>query len=168
MDINETIKKAAPVFLSHKHLEDEDLVNVLIEKGFSESVARKLVLFMPIAFGRIILNDLKVKAGDEYECFQKKGIFTDKRRRKLVSESVYSESLKIAAEMAGKETTGQIFLAIAFRSAEVNAVNQMELQGSNPENVVLTPILIQWEIGEEPPPTHTESNRTKNWWELWK
>ena len=69
-------------------------------------------------------------------------------------------------EMAGKETTGQIFLAIAFRSAEVNAVNQMELQGSRPENIVLTPMLTMWDLYEES--DNLEAAQTKNWWEFWK
>jgi hypothetical protein len=168
MNSIEAINKALPILLQYKNLEDEDLVNVLVENDFSAALSRKLVLFMPIAFGRVFLSKLKVNVSDEYECYQKKGIFTDKQRRKLINEPVYKESLKIAAQMAGKETTGQTFLTIAFRSAEVNAVNQMELQGVNPERVVLTPILTEWEIDEEPQSYDAESTQEKNWWKFWK
>ncbi len=59
-------------------------------------------------------------------------------------------------------------MAIAFRSAEVNAVNQMELQGSNPEDIVLTPMLTKWDLYEESELDKIELSQTKNWWEFWK
>jgi hypothetical protein len=166
MEISEAVKIAAPLFHAQKSLEDEDLVNTLTEVGVPLLLARRIVVFMPLAFGRIMLKELNVNVSDVYEYFQKKGGFTDKKRRKLVDEPVYKESLKLAAKMAGKETTGQIFLAIAFRSAEVNAVNQMELQGSKPENIVLTPMLTMWDLYEES--DNLEASQTKNWWEFWK
>ncbi len=168
MEISEAVKKAAPLFLTHKNLEDEDLVNALTEIGFPILLARRIVVFMPIAFGRIMLNELNVNLTDEYEYFQKKGIFTDKKQRKLVDEPVYKESLKLAAELAGKETTGQIVLATAFRSAEVKVVNQLELQGVNPEDVVLTPMLTMWDLYDESELDNIESTQSKNWWEFWK
>ncbi len=166
MEISEAVKIAAPLFHTQKSLEDEDLVNILMEVGFPLLLARRIVVFMPLAFGRIMLKELNVNVRDEYEYFQKKGVFTDKKRRKLVDEPVYRESLKLAAKMAGKETTGQTFLAIAFRSAEVNAVNQLELQGSKPENIVLTPMLTMWDLYEES--DDLEATQAKNWWEFWK
>ena len=70
--------------------------------------------------------------------------------------------------MAGKTTTGETFLAIAFRSSEVHSVNELELRGSKLENVVLTPIQILWEIDEESQPDKIEETQPKNWWEFWK
>ncbi len=114
MEITEALRKAAPIFLTDKILEEEDLVDALTDIGLPLLLARRIVVFMPIAFGRIMLKELNVNVSDKYEYFQKKGVFTDKRQRKLRDEPVFSESLKLAAEMAGKETTGQIFWQLRF------------------------------------------------------
>lgn len=131
-------------------------------------MARKLILFMPIAFGRIMMDELGANLRDEFIYTRKKGIFTDKTQKKLTDEKIYRESLKKASQMSGKKETGEIFLAIAFRSCEVNAVNDMELKGLNPQNAVFTPIEFFWELDEDQEHDDLESTQPKNWWEFWK
>lgn len=176
MNTSETINKALPIFLQYRSLEDEDLLEVFIKKGFAPSIARKIIVFMPMAFGRIIIKDLRVETSDEFEVVERKDNSSHKQRRKLNDVEIYRESFKMASAMSVEETMDETFLVVAYRSAEVNAVNQMKMEGVDPENTVFTSMATMWEIDEEPPQNNTESHQTnhieetqsKNWWEFWK
>lgn len=174
MKASEAIKEALPIFLQYGNLKDEDLLDIFIKKGFPPDIARKIVVFMPLAFGRVMMNELKVETSDEFEYFRKKGTFTDKQRRKLNNIAIYREAFVIASRMS--QSDDEDFWAVAGRSAEINAVNHLKAQGSKPHNIVLTPMLTMWELEEEPPPNYTDSiqaakpqpTSNKNWWEFWK
>ena len=176
MNTTETINKALPIFLQYRNLEDEDLLEVFIKKGFAPSIARKIIVFTPMAFGRIVIKDLQVETSNEFEVIERKDNSLHKQRRKLNDVEIYRESFKMASAMPVEETMDETFLVIAYRSAEVNAVNQMKMDGVNPENIVFTSMATMWEIDEEPPQNNIESHQaneveevsTKNWWEFWK
>jgi hypothetical protein len=166
MNLSEAIKKAVTLYAESKYSE-EDLELALKEMGISASLAHKIIEFVPLAFGRVFLNDLNVKTQEHFVRYVvSDGKTVEKQRRNLTDEPVFKETLKIASKMKGNKETGKDFVAIAFCSAEVRAVNEMELKGSKPENVVLTAPYLQWnEVNET---DVLESKEPSSWWQFWK
>ena len=170
----EVINKALPIFLQYRNLECEYLLDIFIKKGFDPDTARKIVVLMPIAFGRPIMNELGAETSSEFDVYEKKGSSLHKQRRKLNNVEIYREAFKIASGMAGNED--ETFWAVANRSAELSAVRHLKSQGGEPQGMVLTAIETMWEIEEESPYTNpetiesenTEPSQSKNWWEFWK
>ncbi len=175
MNTIEAINKALPIFLQHGSFEDVELLNVFIKKDFALEIARKIVVFMPIAFGRTLMKELRVTTSDDFEVAEFVNNSLRKQKRRLNDVEIYREAFKLASSMSAKNLRNEEFWAVANRSAEVGVVNQLKLEGSSPENLVLTSMITMWEIEEEPPYISTESTQTiitesaeKKWWEFWK
>jgi len=63
--------------------------------------------------------------------------------RKLASAPAWTEVLRFAkAEQA--QVTGSELIAIAARSAEFDAVNQLLNRGSKPQDIALTTVVLAW------------------------
>jgi hypothetical protein len=167
MDIIEGINKAVDIFAEHKNSHWEDLEQDFQNSGLPTSLANKLLEFMPLAFGRVFMKDLGISFRDEYVRYVvSDGKIIVKQRRKLTDELVYNESFKIASKMQTGKINGEKFLAVAFRSAEFNCVNEMELKGSKPENLVLTEPHLEWRDENELDISEPRGN--SSWWQFWK
>jgi hypothetical protein len=81
--------------------------------------------------------------------------FSDTYRRKLPdgqvsaeqplsSEPLWGPALAFGRAEIERNVTSEDLLAVAGRSAEFDAVNQMLKKGSNLKDVVLTPALLAW------------------------
>jgi hypothetical protein len=167
MDIEEAIKKAVTIFAEHRDSGWEVLVEAVENSDIPTLLAGRLLEFMPLAFGRVFMKDLGIAFREEYVRYVvSDGKIVVKQRRKLIDESVYRESFKIASKMEGTKIDGEKFLAVAFRSAEFICVNEMELKGSKPEHLVLTEPHLEWT--EEDELDISESKGNSSWWQLWK
>ena len=64
--------------------------------------------------------------------------------RLLSSEPVWNDAIEFARDEAERGISGEDLLAVAGRSAEFDAVNQLLNKGSNLRDIVLTPTLLTW------------------------
>jgi hypothetical protein len=103
---------------------DDEVERTLTEQGVAPWLARRLLVFLPLAFGRRLLHDV---AFDE--------TFLDGRdARPLASEPVFVAAVERAAIANRVEVE-----RIALRSSELNAVNQALYAGSELADLVIGP-----------------------------
>ena len=129
----------------------EDEIYISLEKaGVPAPVADRAYKFTQTAWGRLFLNDMGIRFADDYLCFDGEGNVIESG---LLDDQPYF----VAALAAGKEyfgTKGSVYLATM--SAEVNSVNHMLNNGSQPENLQLTPPAL---FLEAPTPAGMEKAR---------
>jgi hypothetical protein len=108
----------------------------------SSAVAFRLVEFLPLAYCRLVLSDSGIGFCD---CFQRKladGSLSPEQQ--LDSEPLWVELVSFARAEKRSGVTGDALLAIAGRSSEFHAVNQLANHGSRLKDIVLTPPVFQW------------------------
>ena len=115
-------------------LEDGELANRLAGAGVDPKRAWRLVTFVPIAFGRVVLPEFGVETQPTYLIRRDDG--TDLRRR-LRDEPEY----RAAADHVVDFRSLPGFKELASRSAEVNALSNLLNAGSEGKDAVMTEIL---------------------------
>ncbi len=100
--------------------EDQDLVKLIEARGIEKHNAERCVAFMPIAFGRVIINEIgNVDFSDKYK------IHKSSKRYLLTEDKIYCSAMELAIESYKTGLVGrEVFSAIATRSAELVAVNK--------------------------------------------
>jgi hypothetical protein len=128
MNMLGAVRWAIAAFMADPQLDDDELVDVLETAGVPHG--SELVMFLPLAFGRQILEGL-VACPDTFVELDESGVSHESR---LLDEPVYAA----AREVARSASRAQIE-RIGFRSSEVHAVNQALTKGSKPEDLVMGP-----------------------------
>lgn len=129
------IKVVVDCIIANPHLTDERLTSVLKEKGLDESFVPSYLIWIPIAFCRFMLQG-EIEFPAYYQSYDST---TKTLNRKSYSEHLlFQEATKYAEIAVAKGLRGDNFVAVAGRSAEFHAINQMDLLGSKLENIVLT------------------------------
>jgi hypothetical protein len=106
---------------------DGDVVDLLESQGVEPWLAERLVVFLPLALGRIVLEDVQVA-----------GMFFDgDTERRLDDDPVW-----VAARERAEWAHGDLVEWVGLRSAEVNAVNSALHGGSRLEDLVLNPTAV--------------------------
>lgn len=103
---------------------DDEVRAALEARGVQRWLAERLVVFLPLAFGRVVLRDVSVS--DEF--------LDGSVTRRLDGEPVYLA----AAERAGAATRHEVE-RIGLRSSEVEAVNTALNNGSRLEDLMVGP-----------------------------
>src|SRR5688572_30780183 len=93
METRERLQRALPIFAAIETGDFDGLLRALRTAGFSETVATELIEFMPLAFGRVLLEDVGVQLSEHYIRLDKGGM-----RRLLVDEPLYREAIATARE----------------------------------------------------------------------
>ena len=118
-------------------MENEELHEYLLQNGIPEFDAGEIIVFLPMAFCRQLLPDVKwlPEYIDYYSEKKKiKKVYKENSRYLIIEE----ETEKYWNENPANE----VVLNIAGRSAEYNAINQMLKDGGKLENVRLTESLV--------------------------
>jgi hypothetical protein len=153
MSITRKIKAAVPIFVINANAEEEKLLASLIANGIEEDFAWKLIEFLPLAFGRVLLKKWRVRTSDEYVRYTpSEEKIVENVRKKLGGEIVFSYAIFMGSEMSkrsllsilGLSLKNEQFQTIAGLSVEVKAVRELIGRGSKPENLVLTPPYFQF------------------------
>lgn len=157
MSAEDLVRRAIPIFIENAQYELITLKVALTVKFFKEAEIAALIEFVPLAFGRSLLDGMGIQFEDYYVRIDAEG--RERVRRKLADEPVYAAALKLAPIVL--QSMGQeAFVAIATRSAELEAVNNALNAGSNPADLQASPPVMVW--AEEPPPV-----ASKPWWKFW-
>jgi hypothetical protein len=121
------IEAGIAIFLAHRGADDETLQAELERTGVEPWLARRLVLFLPIAFGRRLLagatmTDMVSDGGVE---------------RRLDEEPVF-----VAAQLRAESAVREEIEAIGLRSCEVHAANAALNAGSELTDLVCSPVTL--------------------------
>jgi hypothetical protein len=121
------IEVGLSVFLAAPTSTDAELERALEDRGVAPWLAQRVVLFLPVAFGRVLLEGAALS--DE--------LADGSVPRKLADDPVWR-----AASVRSARATREELEAVALRSAEVNAVDAALQRGSRLEELVLSPVTI--------------------------
>ena len=142
------ISKAVALLRSSPHLDDDELYRVLVAGGMDRQRAARLIEFLPPVYTRLVLHDSGVRFSDKFRRLLSNG--GTSYEGSLSDEPVWNDAMKFASDEAQRGLTKQDLFAIAGRSAEFRAINQLLHQGSKLENIKGMPLILPWpELGPE-------------------
>jgi hypothetical protein len=140
--VDDLISTAVAAMRRFPSLGDVELYRILVADGLEAALAARLVEFLPMAYCRLLLKDSGVRFPNTFQRMQARG--KNSSARLLSSEPVWNAVIAFARDEAARGISRDDLLAVAGRSAEFQAVNQMLNQGSNLRDIVLTPTLLTW------------------------
>jgi hypothetical protein len=166
MEILEAIQIALPVFVEHKDSDIDLLGQALEDAGVSSVLTTKLLEFMPLAFGRVFMDGMGIRFEDYYLRHNSK---TKKNQKKMLcDELVYRESFEVASFIIAQKMAGEAFKAVAFRSSELAAVNDLLNKGSQPGNLLMSPPVMLGDEEINAKPNDSKPENSGNRWRFWK
>lgn len=143
MEIIEAIKIALPVFAEHQNSDWEVLEQAFANTDIPHSLTIKLLEFMPLAFGRVLLDGMGIQFSESYIRYDAQ---TERQKeQRLADEPVYIESFWAATQIVARQAAGEAFKAVALRSAELDAINKALNAGSKPEDLATSSPCLSWE-----------------------
>lgn len=136
--IEDDISKAVVLLRASPDLEDQDLYRLLVKQGMECKRAARLLEFLPSVYCRMILENTGVRFSDKF-----------RRGKALLEQALSSDPLwNFVLAFARREVEGGVspenLLAIAMRSAEFSAANQLMNRGSKLCDLAFTPLVFPW------------------------
>ena len=155
MQINDDISRAVSLMRNSSKLEEDEIYRILVAEGVERRRAARLLEFLPTVYSRLILRDSGVRFSDKFRRRLPDGTISEEQP--LASESVWNEATEFALDEARRGISGEDLIAVAIRSPEFRAINDLLRQGSKLENLVSMPLGLRWpELGPE---AEQEGNR---------
>jgi len=138
----------------HSDQDDDVLVQTIGHAGFTETEAQLIVAFVPIAFGRPLLEKLGVSQfSSAVSAPTRNGL---RVKVLLEDQPVYEGALWLAREHWRSGVLGkQAYEAIATRSAELRAANQALKEGTSVKGSAVASALVG---------PYAESLVHRSWW----
>lgn len=119
--LREQVEHAAAQMAEKPNLDCDDIVELLVEDGFSDLLASRLNAFVPHAFGRVLLRERHEPSFPSHFLLQYNNGVRVKVR--FDREPIMRIATKLARNwMSSREDS---FLLVATRSAEVNVAKQV-------------------------------------------
>jgi hypothetical protein len=143
--MDDLISKAVAAFRNSPNRGDADIHRMLVADGLKPAVAARLVEFLPMAYCRLLFESSGVRFSVTFQRRFPDGQISEERL--LSSEPVWNESLEFVRRELKSDVSSADLLAVAARSSEFDAINQLSNGGSDLGNVVLTPTLLMWPEG---------------------
>jgi len=140
--MDESLSAAVAAFREFRDLDDIDMYRRFVGMGAEPRFAARLVEFVPMAYGRLLLSPSRVRFSDSFQRRLSDGNVSEPRP--LTSEPVWNAALEFASREVKSGLSVDDFLFLAARSAEFQGVNQMLNQGSKLENIACTSPLLPW------------------------
>lgn len=140
------LKRAMQLLQSHEQLDDANLAATFVERGFDLEEGRRLIEFLPLAFGRVLLARIGTTVQPTCMRTTKSGIAVERR---LDKNALWREISDFVDEQVTGGLSDNDLLRLAGRSAEFDAVNQLLNQGSDARTIVLSPPAFSWIDGSD-------------------
>lgn len=137
----DAISKAIRVLSAGRELEDSKLIERLVADGVERSYATRLVLFIPVAYARLVLGSFCVKFSDYFLRSYGEGRVSAEQR--LDSDAVWLE-VRNSAEAHIRVLSRDERRWIAGRSPEFKVINQVLNDGLEIKDSVLSPLVVWW------------------------
>jgi hypothetical protein len=117
MRLRQHIQSAVQIFRSHPDAESDEILQHIMDAGIEQRLAIQLLLFVPLAYGRVMFSDKDIVFSNIYLCLGKPG------KGRLDALPLWPEALDFAKH------DPEPFFPIASRSLEVQVANEVLLQG---------------------------------------
>jgi hypothetical protein len=127
---------------AHKAKDDLEIHATLVDMGIDPRTAARLVEFLPSAYCRAMLANRGVQFSEMFQRRLSNGSFS--RKRRLSSEPAWRKVLEYARQEIARGLSRMDLLAVAGRSAEFDATNQLLNKGVQMKDVRLTAMLFPW------------------------
>jgi hypothetical protein len=114
-------------FLVHRDAQDDEVQAILERTGVEPWLAQRLVVYLPVAFGRRLLTGATLS----------ERVDDGGTERRLADDPVY-----VAAQERVERAVREEVSVISVRSSEVSAANQALRAGSNVEDMVFSPLAL--------------------------
>lgn len=150
------IRRAIPILAEHGTIDSGILRAYLIRGGLSRAHAAQALRFVPLALGRaILLEGMGMSLSDSYLL-----VHGDERTEThLADEPFFTETMRLASAF-GREFGIDAVSKVALQSSEVQAVNAALNAGAQPEHLVASMPLVEWEEGVDNAPPKPK-------WKFW-
>lgn len=118
--------------------DDGALTKIVEDRGYKTDLAERFVAFMPLAFGRVVINKIgSVSFTSSYKVKEQNREFS------LEEEPIYCLAYKLAFESYENGILErEVFSAIATRSAELDSVNKALNAGEDINGAKFSTILL--------------------------
>jgi hypothetical protein len=126
-------------------LDDEGIYRTLVVAGMERQRAARLVEFLPTVYTRIVMSDSGVKFSDMYRRRLADGNISQDCR--LADEPVWIGATEFALDEVKRGLSRQDLFALAGRSPEFRAINNLLNHGSKLENIACLPLGLPWPEG---------------------
>jgi hypothetical protein len=138
------ISKAVSIFRTSPNWGEVEIYNELVNEGVDQQRAARLVEFLPIVYCRLILRNSGARFSNMFRRRIAGGGFEE---MPFVSDPVWNEAVAFAFAETDRGVSGRDLLAVAARSAEFDAANQLLNTGSKLEDITFTPPILNWPEG---------------------
>jgi hypothetical protein len=128
----------ADVFLNADHKDDQQLVSNLLLRGVRLEAAERLVAFLPIAFGRVVLRALAPMNLSESFLIEETGKLHPLKGEKFFHDAEVLARDSYQTGLPSKD----VFSSIALRSPELSAANNALNAGVPIDKAVLSPVVL--------------------------
>jgi len=138
----EMIVYAVTLFRESQNCSNDKIFDQLVAANVGRLDAARLVDLLPLAYCRIMLADSAVRFMNQ---FHRK--LTDGRlspERALESEPLWREVLQFAEAERKQAVKSENLMALAARSPEFHAINELLERGSKLEDIALSAPVFQW------------------------
>jgi hypothetical protein len=130
------ISNAVGLLRQSQEKDDHSLFVDLVRIGLSRQLAARLVEFLPMAYCRVMLQGSGIQFSNSYRRAAQTGI--------LDAEPIWSAAYNFAGNEVRRGISRSDLLAIAGRSAEFQAINELLNKGSKLSDVKLTAPFLAW------------------------
>ena len=158
MNLEQSLDLAITIFTQYESSTWEALENAMYATRMPKMHAERILEFMPIAFGRVLMRDSGVEFQESYE--RRKPGAKKGREFQVAANQVYVESVAYAKRQAKSSSGIEMLTAVANRSPEVKAIEDKVNEGVEPNNIVLSRPVLRWTRKPENPDE-------KTWWQVW-
>ena len=152
MTVPEAVFQGVAAFQTHPQADDDVIAQHLSAGGLDDESAVTLIQFIPIAFCRFVFRGSGIQFAPTYVVMDTRGKAVGEHL--LEDEPVFRETLALCEAARAEGRGSDFFLPIAARSAGYQVIQELLQKGSQPENIITSPPILQaW----TPP--------KKKWWQ---
>lgn len=133
---------------------EAELRLVLRSNRVPDEIMDDIIAFVPLAFGRVLLDGTGPHLSPEYATIDAGG--TTRGAGRLMDHPVYAAAHTAATQIMARQELGEMVVSAALWSSEFRAVQEALAAGSNPADLVGAPPVI----------TRSAPAR-RPWWRFW-
>src|SRR5437764_1101089 len=163
--MRQIIESAIQIMRSHSECSAEEIFQRLLDGGIDRRVAVQLVILLPHAYGRAELDGCGVLFSNEYICLDEGA--EPCRKGWLDDLPLWREAIAFARQEVSNGVSGEALLAVAGRSAEINAINKAFHNGKKVQNLVCGPMVSLWPEFAASLDSGQVAERKLRWWQIW-
>jgi hypothetical protein len=140
--MNDLIAKTVELLRRSASSSDDEVHRMLVADGVDTTTAARLIEFLPMVYCRLLLEPSGARFSSNFRRRLEDGQLSEERP--LASQPVWNAVLGYAQNEVARGVSPEDLLAVAGRSAEFDAANQLLKNGSQLKNIAFTPVVLLW------------------------